>query len=224
MPRASRLSGLSYTDATTQQSFWAFLKDQYFPSARTVEELTVPAMHFLTVRGKGTPRSRAFRHGVQALYGVVYGIKMGLKFGKFGPPAGYFDFKIAPLEGLWWHPEAQNPNEMAAKLDEYEWRLLILVPAFVEQPLVDLAKQQAAEKHPETDYSQVTLERVDEGRAIQTTHLGPYAAEPVTVARLEAYARGHGLQITGKHHEIYMNDPRRTRPENIRTVLRYAVR
>ena len=34
----------------------------------------------------------------------------------------------------------------------------------------------------------------------------------------------HGLAMTGKHHEIYLSDPRKTAPEKLRTILRQPVR
>lgn len=32
-----------------------------------------------------------------------------------------------------------------------------------------------------------------------------------------------GLRMTGRHHEIYLSDPRRTAPERLRTILRQPV-
>jgi hypothetical protein len=33
-----------------------------------------------------------------------------------------------------------------------------------------------------------------------------------------------GLEMAGKHHEIYLSDARRTPPEKLKTVLRQPVR
>jgi hypothetical protein len=32
-----------------------------------------------------------------------------------------------------------------------------------------------------------------------------------------------GLRLVGKHHEIYLSDPRRTDPARLRTILRQPV-
>jgi hypothetical protein len=34
----------------------------------------------------------------------------------------------------------------------------------------------------------------------------------------------HGLTFNGKHHEIYLGDPRRTAPAKLKTVLRQPVK
>jgi hypothetical protein len=54
-------------------------------------------------------------------------------------------------------------------------------------------------------------------------HIGPYANEPATVARMEAFAEENGYVFRGRHHEIYLGDPRTAKPENLKTVLRHAV-
>ena len=54
-------------------------------------------------------------------------------------------------------------------------------------------------------------------------HIGPYAEEPKTVERMHAFAKENGLAIRGKHHEIYLGDPRRAKPEKLRTVVRLPV-
>ena len=54
-------------------------------------------------------------------------------------------------------------------------------------------------------------------------HVGPYENERPTIDRLNAYVEEHGLEVTGRHHEIYLGDPRRTAPEKLRTVIRLPV-
>lgn len=177
-------------------------------------------MKFLTANGKGSPGSKAFQAAVESLYGIAYSIKMGLKFKKIGPlPKGYFDFKIPPLEGLWWQPGEFNISNK----QPFEWQLMIMVPPFVSSKLFVSAKEVAKTKRPDVPYDGVRLEEFNEARVIQLTHIGPYDTESETIERLVNYARKYNLQFAGKHHEIYMSDPRRTKPENLKTVLRYPV-
>ena len=55
-------------------------------------------------------------------------------------------------------------------------------------------------------------------------HIGPYSAEGPTIERMHRFIVENGYQPAGKHHEIYLGDPRRTAPEKLRTVLRQPVR
>ena len=40
-------------------------------------------------------------------------------------------------------------------------------------------------------------------------HVGPYAEEAPTIARLHRFAGDNGYQLRDKHHEIYLSNPRR---------------
>ncbi|WP_433601440.1 hypothetical protein ACQPXH_06720 [Nocardia sp. CA-135953] len=55
-------------------------------------------------------------------------------------------------------------------------------------------------------------------------HIGPYAAEPETLARMEAFMTVEGLLMNGRHHEIHLSDPRKNPGANTRTILRHPVR
>ncbi len=67
------------------------------------------------------------------------------------------------------------------------------------------------------------LERFAEGLCVQIMHIGPYADEPATLMRMGEFAGRNGYAFTGRHHEIYLGDPRAAKPENLKTVLRHAV-
>jgi hypothetical protein len=67
------------------------------------------------------------------------------------------------------------------------------------------------------------FERFAEGRAAQVLHVGPYAAEGPTIERLHAFVAEQGCRLSGKHHEIYLGDPRRAAPEKLRTIIRQPV-
>jgi hypothetical protein len=54
-------------------------------------------------------------------------------------------------------------------------------------------------------------------------HVGPYDAEEETVAAMRAFAEAEGLSFVGRHHEIYLSDPRRVPPERLKTILREPV-
>ncbi len=67
------------------------------------------------------------------------------------------------------------------------------------------------------------FEAYEEGPSMQIMHLGPYSAEPATIEKMVAFAAENGYRTRGKHHEIYLGDPRRTKPEKLKTVLRHPI-
>jgi hypothetical protein len=40
---------------------------------------------------------------------------------------------------------------------------------------------------------------------------------------LHAFAAESGFELHGRHHEIYLSDPRRCAPEKLKTILRHPV-
>ncbi|GLI31165.1 hypothetical protein BCONGLO52_20060 [Brachybacterium conglomeratum] len=63
------------------------------------------------------------------------------------------------------------------------------------------------------------------GRCLQTLHIGPYDEEGPVLERMHhEEIPSRGLAMTGRHHEIYLGDPRRAAPERLRTILRQPVR
>ena len=75
--------------------------------------------------------------------------------------------------------------------------------------------------------SKVRLAYFEEGLCVQVMHIGPYATEPATIERMKEFMRENGLQDNvgpnGKHHEIYLGDPRKAKPEKLKTVLRHPL-
>ena len=172
----------------------------------------VPRGKFLAAEGTGDPGSEAFHCAIGAIYGVAWTIKMtGKKDGK--------DFKVGALEGLWW---GGGPGDDAEQRKAWRWKLLMRVPDFVAA--ADVRRAAAALAARGRDGAGVALETFAQGRVVQVLHTGPYADEPATLARLEAFATEAGLAFTGPHHEIYLSDPTRTAPAKLRTILRHPVR
>ena len=77
------------------------LKHLYQPSAKQFSMVDVPPLNFLMVDGSGDPNTSAeFAAATEALYGVSYGLKFGVKQGKYGDTP--YDYPVLALEGLWW--------------------------------------------------------------------------------------------------------------------------
>ena len=154
---------------------------------------------------------------------MAYTIKMS-KMGQHRLD-GYFDYVVPPLERLWWQEDTQGVD-YSRKVD-FRWISLIRLPDFVTREAFDWAVREAAEKK-QRDFSAVEFFSWEEGLCVQCMHIGPYDDEPATVAAMEAYAveQGYGLDFSqGRfHHEIYLSDVRRTKPEKLKTVIRQPIK
>ena len=177
----------------------------YVPPRKPVL-VEVPEFQFLMIDGHGDP-DFATREAIEAVYQAAYRIKFALKRGPLA-----LDWKVMPLEGLWWMPD-MNEFSLERK-DEWDWTLMIRQPDEVDDEVLA-----SVEIHPG-----LRLERWEEGRVAQLMHVGPYSAEGPSVEALHAFIAEQELERAGKHHEIYLGDPRRAAPEKLRTVLRQPVR
>lgn len=175
----------------------------------------VPVESYLMLDGKGSPNEgHAFQDAIGALYAVAYTLKFDQK--KADPER---DYAVMPLEALWWW-DGEAPFRDAAE-KEWRWTLMIRQPDFVEARDVERAIEEAREKNPLA--ANVRFERYHEGRAMQLMHVGPYKDELHTIEHLHADMRDAGFLPSGRHHEIYLGDPRRAKPENLKTIIRQPV-
>jgi hypothetical protein len=174
---------------------------------------TTPAK-YLTVAGRGDPRRGTFQAAIAALYGMAFTIKMEKKF------AGR-DYAVAKLEGLWWGGQ-RGKLMIDSPPSTWRWKLMIRVPGFITA--ADLQRARRVLTGRGRKPGAVRLENLREGRVVQLLHVGPYNREHESIARMQAFARERGLQPHGRHHEIYLSDPRRVAPAKLRTILRHPVR
>lgn len=209
-----------YTAIRTGRAFDDFLGALYMKAKRDAEEIVVPPLRVISVRGNEPPAGQQFQRAIAVLYGIGYGLKMGMKSGKLPRPAGHFDYKVGALGTFWASTHGAFDISDAASL---RWQAYLIVPAFVSKRLFERARAQARAKHPEVPYDSATFEVLREGRSVQALHVGPYDQEQPTVERIHRYLDDHGLVVKGRHHEIYISDPRRTSPAKLKTVIRFAV-
>lgn len=205
-------------------------KELYLPG-RNPEIVNVPRMRFLMVNGQGNPNREdgEFARATTLLYGLSYTISMSGK-GK-QQPDGYFPYVVPPLEGLWWTPD-DTPFDGKDK-GELIWTLMIRQPEFVTEEVFRWATGELERKKPGTDVSGVLLRDYTEGWCVQMMHLGSYDTEDATVEVIDTFAQAQGWisaislespeGILLRHHEVYLNDPRKTSPEKLKTVLRHPV-
>lgn len=196
-------------------------KHLYRPSAKKVSVVDVPAFQFVLVDGQIEPglapgTSPSFQEAMQALYSIAY----TLKFMSKGREDNPIDYTVMALEALWWVEQGEFDIN---RPDNWCWTAMIMQPDHISQAMFLQAREQAQAKKPELDLEKLRFETFHEGLSIQIMHIGPYADEPATIAKMDAFARQGGYRLCGKHHEIYLGDPRRADPAKLKTVLRHPV-
>jgi hypothetical protein len=196
-------------------------KHLYQPSARQIELVDVPPLRFAMIDGAIEPGhspgdSPSFQQAMEALYGISYTLKFASKRRTEDP----IDYTVMPLEGLWWVEEGifdiANPANWC-------WTAMIMQPEHITGAMFQEGLIALRQKKPNPALDRLRFEIFHEGLSIQVMHIGPYAEEPATIARMDAFAEEHSYMLHGKHHEIYLGDPRRAAPEKLRTVLRHPV-
>ncbi|MEO6996669.1 MAG: GyrI-like domain-containing protein [Terracoccus sp.] len=191
-------------------------QDLYAPKQHDFSFVDVPDQSFLMVDGHGDPNSApTYRAAVEALYSVSYAVRTLAK--------ATLDrvHTVAPLEGLWSSMEMGvfRTREKGA----WDWTMMITQPDWIPTEMVDEARAVAQKKRLPA-LGRVRLEQFAEGRSVQILHLGSYDDEGPTLARLhDQFLPAQGLVPTGRHHEIYLSDPRKTEAGRLKTILRQPV-
>jgi len=194
------------------------LKHLYRPSAKKAKILEIPEMNFLMMDGSGNPNTNPdYQKTVEALYGVAYALKFASKkdLGR--------DYVVMPLEGLWWGtPMGQHVFTEEDK-NKFQWTMMIMQPEFITEEMVRQAIEQVKAKKELENLDQMRFEAFEEGLAVHILYYGSYNDEGPTIADMHRFAFDQGYQLRGKHHEIYLSDPRRTSPEKLKTILRHPL-
>jgi len=193
------------------------LKHLYNPSTKKVEIVDVPMMNFLLIDGSGDPNTaQEYKDAVEALFAVSYALKFMVKKGKG------VDYGVLPLEGLWWTDD-MTQFSMENK-DIWKWTSMIMQPEYVTEDLVSKALEQVEKKKNPPALSKIRFESFHEELSAQIMHIGPYSAEAPTIEKLHNFIRENGYELRGKHHEIYLSDPRRSAPDKLKTIIRQPMK
>ncbi len=188
---------------------------RYYSAKRKPELIDVPEGRFLTILGEGDPNGPEYQEAMRALYGLSYTLK-------FSQKAEGRDYTVMHLEGLWWVDGGVFDISNPAPRETWRWKSMIRQPDFITGEMVEEARPKVREKSgPKVD--EVKLESFHEGLCAQVLHVGPYSEEGSTVQLLHGFIEESGYRPRGDHHEIYLGDPRRTKPENLKTILRQPV-
>jgi hypothetical protein len=193
------------------------LKTLYEPSAKAFSVVDVPPMNFIMIDGRGNPNTAPeYVEAMQAIYSAAYTLKFKIK------KELAIDYPVMAAEGLWWMDDMREFS--AARKDDWKWTMMIMQPEIVTAELCAQAVDETLRKKGQPALSRLRLERYHEGLATQIMYFGAYADEGPTIARLHQSIKESGHVLFGKHHEIYLGDPRRTAAEKLRTVIRQPMR
>lgn len=189
----------------------------YKPSSKEFSVVTVPPLKYLMIDGEGDPNtSRDYAAAIEALYSVAYTLKFMSKMELEK------DYVVPPLESLWW---ADDMSAFAkGHKESWKWTAMIMVPNWITKPMVKKAVQAVGEKKENAKLAILRHETLKEGKSVQILHIGPFDREAPMLKRMHNdFMPANGLTFNGKHHEIYMSDPRKVAPEKWRTVVRQPV-
>jgi len=193
------------------------LKEFYNASPKEVTVVDIPVMNFIMVDGQGSPNnSSEYIAAIEALFSVSYTLKFMIKKSR------KIDYGVMPLEGLWW---AEDMTKFSAdRKDEWKWTAMIMQPRYVTSEDVKVAIEQIKKKKDLPAIAKLRFESFFEGKVAQIMYVGPYSGEGATIAKIHAFIQNSGYTLSGKHHEIYLNNPSRIAPEKLRTIIRQPMK
>lgn len=192
-------------------------KDLYKPTSKKVSFIEVPKLNYLSVDGKGDPNtSQEYKDSIEALMSLSYKTKFIMK------KEHQKDYVVMPLEGLWWEDDTGNFSLDDKSL--WKWKSLIMQPDFVREEHFKQAKEEIAKKKDLSSLDKIEFIKIDEGLSAQILYIGPYSDEGPTVEKLHNAIEENNYDFNGLHHEIYLNDVRRTKPEKLKTIIRQPIR
>lgn len=186
----------------------------YYKAAKTPKVVDLPSLSYLTISGIGSPEGDTFQNSIGAIYAAAYTLKFQYKEMEQ-------DFVVPKMEAWWWVNSGLPFNETPR--DQWHWKIAIRLPDFVSYENAMTAIWAQTQTGENAQSANIACEYLCEGKSIQMMHIGPYGELESTIESLMNFASENGLQIVGQHHEIYISDPRRAKPENLKTVIRYSV-
>ncbi len=190
----------------------------YNPSAKSPVILAIPPMKFFMIDGKGNPNTaQEYKDAVETLYNVSYMLKMKVVKVK----SNTRDYTVPPLEGLWYMDDMNKFK--ADNKEEWKWTMMIRIPDHVSDSEIAKGLELTKKLKDPPLFDKLRVEDYDEGTVVQILYFGAYSEEHDTIVSLHTYAKEHNYQLRGHHHEIYLSDPRRTKPERLKTVLRQPI-
>jgi len=197
-------------------------KQFFSASEKQITFTMIPPLKYLTIEGKGHPENnQSFMDKIGAMYGMAYTLKFMFKEAG-NQPNGYFDFVIPPMGTRWWSKDMIFSEK---NKEEWCWQLTIMMADYLTPAHLDEARALLKQKKDSNQYlNDIQLETITEGETALMLHVGPYDTVGDTYMKMLKLIEDDRKESYGKCHEIYLNDPRRTAPEKLKTVIRIMCR
>lgn len=193
------------------------VKDLYNPSAKEVTIVEVPKMNFLMIDGSGDPNtSQEYKDAVEALFSLSYTLKFMIRKTKA------VDYAVMPLEGLWWVDDMSKFSTKDKGL--WKWTGMIMQPKQVTEDSVAKAIEELKKKKKLPALSRIRFQSFYESKSAQIMYIGPFSDEGPTIQRIHEFIKKNESIPEGRHHEIYLSDPRRVAPEKMKTIVRQPMK
>jgi hypothetical protein len=185
------------------------LKHLYHPSHKAPVLVDIPPMNFLMMDGHGKPDGKQFQQVVSTLYPLAYTLKFMVR------ADCDVDYHVMPMEVRW---------RVNRERKEFAWTMMLMQPEYVTTERVAEARQKVQAKVDEALLEQVRFESFAEGLCIQFLHIGSYEGMDAALENMLAVADAQGCTVPARNaHDIYLNDVRKTKSENLKTVMRLPV-
>ena len=166
-------------------------------------------MNFLMMDGRGKPSGAGFQEAASTLYPLAYTLKFMVR------TACEVDYHVMPMEVRW---------RVNREKREFAWTMMLMQPEYVTEKLVSEARQKVLPKVDPGLLEQVRFESLAEGMCIQFLHIGPYEGMDAALDKMLAVAEMHGYVPPARNaHDIYLNDVRKTKPQNLKSIMRLPV-
>lgn len=192
--------------------------DSYQAKLNVFNIIKVPKMQYLMIDGQGDPNtSQEYKDAITLLYPMAYTLKFTSKIdlGK--------DYVVPPFEGLWWADD-MNIFMNSDDKSQWKWTAMLMVPDWITKDMFEVAKKKVAIKSGLANLEELRLETLQEDDCAQTLFVGPYSKEGPTISKMhQEFMPNNNLKPIGKHHEIYLSDPRKVAPDKLRTIIRQPV-
>lgn len=183
-------------------------KIMYRSEKKTPFLVDVPKMNYLIFDGIGHPSEPDFQIACEALYTISYLVKF-----ECARKVLNLDYKVNPMEVSWFLKKGEN------KID-YTWSMMIMQPAVITQEMIQSAIRIGKDRGKTIETSRVRFEAIEFGTCVQCFHRGDYGTMNETLLKMKNYAKEKGLCCDLYTHDIYLNDSRKTKISNYKTIMR----
>lgn len=184
------------------------LKELYTASSKVPSIIEIPTMNYIKLDGMGTPKDKEFQYAAETLYPIAYTLKFMVR------QSLNLDFKVMPMEVLW---------RIDREKKKFFWTMMVMQPECITGELFETACKRVQEKFSPKLLDEARFEDLTEGICVQMMHRGAYEQMNDTLNKMLEYINQKGYTSERDTHDIYLNNVKKTRQENLKTIMRLRV-